>query len=209
MSCLHFLTQGPVKRKLLHKLGSGRRKKSSFDVEIAGDGEEPALLGNGSGVGGRVQDLAFSPADFATVETDLGGGGGGKRRMNLYQKHRSKARYESTEDVVNRILFSVLTFDHAPKNQNYLIHTGQYCRSHGNIYDLTSSGATKTPANTPVDEEFRFFGVGRAGEDEEDVGKSQYFDALETVEEVEEAIAQAAVVHAEDGLATLPSVRLR
>ena len=59
-----------------------------------------------------------------------------------------------------------------------------------------------------MDEEFRFFGVGRAGGDEEDVGKSQYFDALETVEEVEEAIAQAAVVHAEDGLRTTPSVRL-
>ena len=99
-SRLHFLTQGPVKRKLLHKLGSGRRKKS-FDVETAGEGEDPALLGNGSGVGGRVQDIAFSPADFATVETDLGGGGGGKRRMNLYQKHRSKSRYESRTVVMN------------------------------------------------------------------------------------------------------------
>ena len=84
--------QGPVKRKLLHKLGSGSRKKRSFDVEFAGDGEEPALLENGSGVGGRVQDITFSPADFATVETDFGGGEGGKRRVNLYQKHRSKSR---------------------------------------------------------------------------------------------------------------------
>ena len=106
-SRLHFLTQGPVKRKLLHKLGSGRRKKS-FDVETAGEGEDPPLLGNGSGVGGRVQDIAFSPADFATVETDLGGGGGGKRRMNLYQKHRSKSRNESTTVVVNHTLLSVL-----------------------------------------------------------------------------------------------------
>ena len=61
-----------------------------------------------------------------------------------------------------------------------------------------------------MDEEFRFFGVGRSDEDEEDVGKSQYFDALETVEEVEEAIAQAVVIHAEDGLRTQQlSVRLR
>ena len=84
------LSQAPVKRKLLHKLG---RKKRSFDV----DGEnaavtegEPTLLGSISG--GRVQDINFSPADFATVETEMGGGGG-KRRMNLYQKHRSKSRY--------------------------------------------------------------------------------------------------------------------
>ena len=85
----------------------------------------------------------------------------------------------------------------------------QNCRSHGNIYDLTASGATRTPANTPADEEFNFFGIGKADySDEEDVGKSQYFDALETVEEVEEAIAGAAVVHAEDGLITHhPSVR--
>ena len=113
-SRLHLLTQGPVKRKLLHKLGSGRRKKS-FDVETAGEGEDPALLGNGSGVGGRVQDIAFSPADFATVETDLGGGGGGKRRMNLYQKHRSKSRYESRTVVVKS--HPVFRFDPAPKNQ--------------------------------------------------------------------------------------------
>lgn len=61
-----------------------------------------------------------------------------------------------------------------------------------------------------MDEQFRFFGirkVGEADEDEEDVGKSQYFDALETVEEVEEAIAQAAVIHAEDGLKPHSSVR--
>ena len=86
-----------MKRKLLHKLGSGRRKKRSFDVDVenvaAAEGE-PALLGNGSGGsgGGRVQDITFSPADFAVVETEMGGGGGAKRRMNLYQKHRSKSR---------------------------------------------------------------------------------------------------------------------
>ena len=84
------LTQAPVKRKLLHKLG---RKKRSFDVDgenaVVTEGE-PTLLGSISG--GRVQDINFSPADFATVETEMGGGGG-KRRMNLYQKHRSKSRY--------------------------------------------------------------------------------------------------------------------
>ena len=84
------LTQAPVKRKLLHKLG---RKKRSFDVDgenAAATEGEPTLLGSISG--GRVQDINFSPADFATVETEMGGGGGGKRRMNLYQKHRSKSR---------------------------------------------------------------------------------------------------------------------
>ena len=58
-----------------------------------------------------------------------------------------------------------------------------------------------------MDEQFRFFGI-RTGESEEDVGKSQYFDALETVEEIEESFAQAAVVHAENGLQNHPTVRL-
>ena len=84
-----------MKRKLLNKLGSGRRKKRSFDVDAehaTAAEREPTLLGSGSGGGGRVQDITFSQADFVTVETEMGGGGC-KSRMNLYQKHRSKSRY--------------------------------------------------------------------------------------------------------------------
>jgi hypothetical protein len=35
----------------------------------------------------------------------------------------------------------------------------------------------------------RFFGINGKPEDDEDVGKSQYFDALETIAEVEELAA--------------------